>query len=285
MNIVPRSENMLRRTPIIILFALLTCAVCFAQTSYKGLTPGKSVRAEVERVLGRPVNKVSETLIEYRPQPLTGKIFVQYRNDLMHKLEFLCRTENSTCNDFTGSLNLRLPEDKAAAGTADDKKWKLLYESPFFVVTWGDTADELTDGKLTPARLAFYSRELYELEAGRVNAANEKAAEDFKKPPVPQPGQITGIVMLNGNPVAGATVDSYRTDGLSGHFQAKTDKHGVFVFHVLQGSSFVVVVSGPGMKWTYVNGLNIPIAAVLEIAVEPGDGARPTQQQVMAAIR
>lgn len=278
---------MTNRTFSVIIFAIIVSAPCFGQSSYKGLTPGKSTRADSERVLGRPVKAVSETLIEYRPQPLTGKIYVQYRRSspVVERIEFLCRTENSTCNDLIKSLNLRLPDDKAAAGAANDKKWKLLYESPFFVVTSGDTADELTDGNLTPARLAFYSRELYEAEFGRVNAANEKAAEDLKKPPAPEPGQITGIVTLNGSPVAGATIDLYRTDGLSGRLQTKTDRHGVFIFYGVFGNSHVAVASGPGMKWTYVNGLRMPVTAALEIVAEPGDGARPTQEQVMAVIR
>jgi hypothetical protein len=270
----------------ITLLLLMSGGTCFAQTAYKGLTPGKSTRVEIERLLGQPVNKVSETLLEYRSQPLTGKIYVQYRRNspVVERIEFLCRTENSTCNDLIRSLSLRLPDDKAAAGAANEKKWRILYESPFFVVTSGDTADELTDGNLTPARLAFYSRELYEAEFSRVKVANEKAAEDLKKPPPPEPGQITGIVKLNGNPVAGATIDLYRMD-LSGRLQAKADRHGVFIFFGVFSGSYVAVASGPGMKWAYVNGLRIPVPAALEIVAEPGDGARPTQEQVMAAIR
>jgi hypothetical protein len=36
---------------------LLACVPCFAQSSYKGLTPGQSTRADVERVFGWPVKK------------------------------------------------------------------------------------------------------------------------------------------------------------------------------------------------------------------------------------
>jgi hypothetical protein len=264
------------------LFLLLAFATGFGQTTFKGLTPGQSTRAEAERVLGRPVSKVSETLIEYRTQPLTSKVYVQYRKEspVIERIEILCKLTNSTCDDVIKSLNLRLPEpDSYKPG---DTKWKLLYGSPLFIVTSGDNA-EVTGDTLPPSRLAFYSRELYEAEFVRVEEANAKAAKDLKKPPVPEPGQITGIVRLNGNPVAGATVDIYRTD-LPGHLQAKADRYGIFICMVFRGS-YVVVVSGPGMKWTYVNGLNIPMAAALEIVAEPGDGARPTQEQVMAAIR
>lgn len=103
-------------------FLLLHSVASFGQSSYKGLTPGKSTRVDVERVLGRPVNKVSETLIEYRPQPLTGKIYVQYRRSspVVERIEFLCRTENSTCNDLIKSLYLSLrplPGEKSFTGS------------------------------------------------------------------------------------------------------------------------------------------------------------------------
>jgi hypothetical protein len=45
---------------------LLSCAACFGQTSYKGLTPGSSMRADAARVLVRPVKELSKTLVEYK---------------------------------------------------------------------------------------------------------------------------------------------------------------------------------------------------------------------------
>lgn len=278
------------------IFLLLACVTGVGQTSYKGLTPGKSTRVEVHRVLGLPVKKVSETLIEYRPQPLTGKIFVQYRqgSPVVERIEMLCRQETSTCNDLIKSLNLRLPEQPDSE-KVDEKKWKFLYGSPLFVVTSGDMAD-VTGDNLPPARLAFYSRGLYEADFVRVNEANEaatvKAEEDRKKPPPLSGayGEITGIVKLRAadgsmQSVPGATVDFYRTDGIPGHMQTKADKNGVFVSVGLsQTAKWVVVVSGPGLKWTYSNGVQTPVEG-LQIVAEPGDGARPTLEQVMSAMR
>ena len=277
------------RIVFIILCLLVACGTCFGQSTFEGLTPGKSTRADAERVLGQPVKKVSETLIEYRPQPLTSKVYVQYRqgSPVIERIEVLCRLASSTCDDLIKSSNLHLPEEPNS-GKADEQKWKFLYGSPLFIVTSGDNADLVGD-RLVPSRVAFYSRELYEAEFVRVGEANEaaiaKAQEDRKKPPIPQPGQITGIVKLNGNPVAGATVELYRTDALSGHFETKTDRYGIFIWLGGLSGTYVAVVSGPGMKWTYVSGLNIPVASALEIVAQPGDGARPTQAQVMAAIR
>ncbi len=58
---------------------LLACLICFGQASYQGLTPGQSTRSDVERLLGQPVNKVSETLHEFGPKWSARKIYVQYR--------------------------------------------------------------------------------------------------------------------------------------------------------------------------------------------------------------
>ncbi|HXT63269.1 MAG TPA: carboxypeptidase-like regulatory domain-containing protein [Pyrinomonadaceae bacterium] len=279
----------MNRTALIIICLLLSCVTCFGQSSYRGLTPGQSTRADVERVLGQPVNKVSATLIEYRAQPLTDKIYVQYRqgSTVVERIEVLCRLANSTCEDLIHSLNLRLPA-KSDSEKVDEEKWKFLYGAPRFIVTSGVMADVIGDS-LPASRLAFYSRELYEAEFVRVGEANKatitKAEEDRKTPPVPEAGQITGIVKLNGNPVAGATVELYRTDGLSGHFETKTDRYGIFIWFGGLSGTYVAVASGAGMKWTYVKGLNIPVASALEVVAEPGDGARPTQAQVMAAIR
>ena len=50
---------------LFIIFFLTSCATCFGQTSYNGLTPGQSTRAEVERALGEPTNKLTDRLLEY----------------------------------------------------------------------------------------------------------------------------------------------------------------------------------------------------------------------------
>lgn len=280
----------------IALLLLMSGATCFAQTSYKGLTPGKSTRAEAERVLGRPVKAVSGTLIEYRPQPLTDKIYVQYRvgSQVVERIEILCHTETSTCDDLIKSLNLRLPEEPDAVklSTPEDDRWKHLYGLPRFIVTSGS---EVIEDSVPVTRLAFYSRELYEADFVRVQAATEayiaKIEEEQHKAPALSGvyGEITGIVKLRAadgslQPVASATVDFYRID-LSSRLQTKTDKYGVFRYVGLsQTGKWAVVVSGPGLKWNGVRNVQTPKAGI-EIVLERGDGARPTQEQVMATIR
>jgi hypothetical protein len=179
---------MRQKTSIIILFVLLTCVTAFGQTSYKGLTPGKSTKINVQRVLGLPVNKVNETLIEYRPQPLTSKIYVQYGQDsVVEKIEARCLLPNSTCKDFARSLGLRLPENpETVKGPADGKgKYVSYYGPPLYVATMQDDESKEGGDQVVPDRIVFYSRELYEATVARVKEANvaaiAKAEEDRKK--------------------------------------------------------------------------------------------------------
>ena len=279
--------EVMRKIVFNILFLLLTFAACIGQTSYKGLTPGKSMRSDVERALGKPVKELSKTLVEYRPQPLTGQIFVQYREGsaVVERMEMICQ---ATCDDLIKSLKLRLPKDpgESTLTKPEDDRWKFLYGAPHFIVTSGAILDLSEDGS-SSSRVAFYSRELYEADFAGVKETNEayiaKIEEDQTKPPVPEPGQITGIVRLNGKPIAGATIDFYRTD-LASRLQTKTNSGGVFISTVFRGN-WVVVISGPGMKWTYVSGLKIPLTAALEVDTAPGDGVRPTEEQVRTAIK
>ena len=136
---------------------LMSGATCFAQTSYKGLTPGKSTRAEAERVLGQPVKNVSATLAEYRPQPLTSKVYVQYRKNtgVVDRIEFFCELENSDCSDFFAQQQSAMTDDDWEGTLGDGlEKQSKYYRKPFYAV--------LTFANHKWVRLAFYSSELYQ---------------------------------------------------------------------------------------------------------------------------
>jgi hypothetical protein len=161
---------MLHRTPIIILFAVLTCAVSFGQTSYKGLTPGKSTRAEVERVFGLPVKSVSTTLIEYKSPDDLGRIFVQYSDDSatarVQRIELTCRTIRMGTGYKTNECSKIWDKefdsyDARKYVSEDGQKSKDRYyfgSSRYMVFTRMD--DE--------TRWAFYSKELYEAAAPKL---------------------------------------------------------------------------------------------------------------------
>jgi hypothetical protein len=295
------------RNTFAVALLLMLCGLCLGQSSYKGLTPGKSTKTQVQRVLGLPVTKVNETLFEYRPQPLTGKIYVQYSEDsVVAKIEVRCRLPNSTCNDFARSVGLRLPEnpESAKAPEGGTGKYVFYFAAPLYVVTTIDE-ESFQGNEVVPARISFYSRDLYEATVDKVKETNEAAIARSNEPcgrsgsggafyhHAPggarlQTSEFRGCVSVQGAdgvqaaPSSAATIDVYRTD-LPSHFETKTDKQGTFVFAGLPISgTFLIVVSGPGLKWTYVNGIRLPLSSVLQIKAEPGDGTRPTQAQVMA---
>lgn len=156
------------KIPVVACLLMLSAAVCFAQSSYKGLTPGTSTRAEAERVLGQPVKNVSETLSEYRPQPLTSKIYVQYRkhSPVIERIEFLC-VEKSDCTDFFAQQHSAMTDDDWEGTVGDGlEKQSKYYRNPFYAV--------LTFANNKWVRLAFYSRELYQAAT---------AAPGFKRNP------------------------------------------------------------------------------------------------------
>jgi tetratricopeptide (TPR) repeat protein len=103
-----------------------------------------------------------------------------------------------------------------------------------------------------------------------------------------QTGPIEGTVKVKGpdgtKPVAGATVNIYRTD-IKGNFDVKTDKQGHYVRlgMPLQGV-FLVVASGPGMQPTWVSNVRLAQQSVVDIVAEPGDGSTLTYEQVMAQV-
>lgn len=119
---------------------------------------------------------MSETLIEYGPQGKSGKIFVQYRKDsaVVERIEMLCSTQTSTCEDLLTNLNLWMPASPDA-DEINDEKWKSYFGPPHFVVMLRTGVDLLD--KTTPvSRLALYSRELYEADIARVRKGGETTA-------------------------------------------------------------------------------------------------------------
>jgi len=148
---------------------VLACVICFGQTSYKGLTPGKSTRADVEAVFGLPVRSVSKTLIEYKSPEYIGKVYVQYRDEsaaaIVERLELTCvATGNDPCwlryrsmtDKYLTNEGLADTRNHAGEGGINFKSVYWFGASRFMVVTFAEH-DEV--------RVAFYSKELYETVA------------------------------------------------------------------------------------------------------------------------
>jgi len=150
-----------------ILFLFLACATCVAQTSYKGLTPDKSTRADVERVLGRPVKSVSKTLVEYKSPEEGARLYVQYSDEsptaIVERIELTCFDDDEVHDKCGPVLNAigqldGVLEDASASTIKQEGRTIIRYfGAPRFMV-WRLSGK----GVNAEQRLAYYSQQLYE---------------------------------------------------------------------------------------------------------------------------
>ena len=104
-----------------------------------------------------------------------------------------------------------------------------------------------------------------------------------------QTTQIEGTVRLKAEdgtmkPVPNAVIDIYRTD-IKGKWDVKTDKDGHYVrLGMPVAGTFLVVVSGPGIEPTWVNGVRLLTGDPVDVVVRPGDGTRLTLEQVQTLM-
>lgn len=102
-----------------------------------------------------------------------------------------------------------------------------------------------------------------------------------------QTGPLRGTVKLIGadgqaNPVAGATVDVYRTD-ISGEYHTKSDKKGEWVFAGLPFvGTYVVAISAPGAQPNAKAGVKAGREIPVDVVLAPGDGRKLTRDEAIA---
>jgi hypothetical protein len=180
-----RSTLPVSRIPII-LFMLLSYVTCFSQTTFQGITPGKSTRPEVERVFGRSVKQVSPTLVEYAPKQIklktggrsvsSGKIYAQYRDGsnaaIVDRLEMIvCRREGDVFPADCDLVSMHQEFDPGSGVSADgtlDAYRQIDDANGFKVIRhmgaprYMARTDIARNKGPDEIRWAFYSRELYE---------------------------------------------------------------------------------------------------------------------------
>ena len=151
-----------------IAFVMLFCVACLGQSSYQGLIPGQSTRADVERALGRPVKEVSKTLVEYKSPENLVRLYVQYRDEsptaTAERIELICSVKGfggSPCDSWSSDIQQKYKIDMSkpdAYQKVDGKAAKIqsYYGSPIFMVEWTKYD---SDGAKT---WAFYSKALFE---------------------------------------------------------------------------------------------------------------------------
>jgi len=100
-----------------------------------------------------------------------------------------------------------------------------------------------------------------------------------------QTTQVEGVVKLKGAdgteaPVAGATVDIYRTD-IKQEFHVKTDKKGHYLHAGLPFvGTYTIAVSAPGAQPTWASGLRFTQVQTKDFTLSPGDGSALTLDQI-----
>lgn len=131
-----------------------------AVTKWKGIEPGKSTRADVERQLGTPARSITARLLVYSGQSGLGRIVVEYRDNAVADrievglLDSIPRTAAMEAFNL-GSIRAvkkPQPDGKAAEYFGGDASVVLFYEGK----------DE-TSGV---GRVGFYSRELFDRVTG-----------------------------------------------------------------------------------------------------------------------
>jgi hypothetical protein len=218
-------------------FILMISTSGFAQASYNGLTPGKSTRAEAERVLGRPLKQVSHTLIEYKPVENMDKVYVQYRDEsataVVERIEFVWNWNGSY--DFSRKLlrQAGVPEDsedEAYVSVPVSGLFKASYYhgSPVFLVVM-NIHNGTGYGELSQARVGLYTRELYESalpkgctgrlwgiwETNRGRLTLTRQVADFKTVGITG-AYTTNNGSLRGNYVGGRFIGEWKDDTGSG---------------------------------------------------------------------
>lgn len=131
------------------------------QTTYKGLTPGKSTRSDVESVVGRPLKEVSKTLIQYSSAEAAVKVFVQYREGsaVVERLELVCLQTASDINACKSLFRESSTFGDPDARTSEEGSSKAVayFGSPRFIRYVEDWK-----GNDIEQRISFMSSELYD---------------------------------------------------------------------------------------------------------------------------
>lgn len=172
---------MISRLLTFILLMLLGCEMCFGQTSFRGLTPGRSTRADVEAALGPPVREVSEALAEYTSEKETEKVFVQYRRGaaIVERIEAVYP---DTIGREEVIRALKLPSRPTASRANARGRLEEFFSGGGVVLAYAGA-----DASSGVSRVGYYSRELYESASAGVASTSSKPATPAEERPATSP--------------------------------------------------------------------------------------------------
>jgi hypothetical protein len=143
------------------LVLLLVAVPSAAISTYKGLQPGKSTRADVDRTLGQPVRALSATLFEYALSEGPGSVVVEFRgNGVVDRIE---RRFSKPASRAALLRSLGLPETPEEQGTNRDGKL-VEYYGDVKTLVLSYASGETRSGVMS---VGYYSMELYEAGLGK----------------------------------------------------------------------------------------------------------------------
>lgn len=150
----PVSARRRRSRSLLLLGLLLAAEPAGAVSTYKGVQPGKTTRAEVEKIFGQPRRALSGTLFEYALTDGPGELLVEYREaGVVNRLE---RQFPRAISRAALRQALELPEAAEATATRDGKLVEYFGDIKTLALSY--TAADTTSGVIS---LGYHSMESF----------------------------------------------------------------------------------------------------------------------------
>jgi len=152
---------------LFIAFFIVTSGItCLGQSSFKGLTPGQSTKAEVEKVLGRPLKQLSETLAEYKSKIGTEQIFVQY-SPVSKEVARIEATYVEARERSSVLASVNLPARSMGWQVNSKRRLEEYFSASCVVLTYVGA-----DAATGVSRIGYYSRQLFENASAKLPRAS-----------------------------------------------------------------------------------------------------------------
>ncbi|MEW6130204.1 MAG: hypothetical protein AB1757_24425 [Acidobacteriota bacterium] len=218
---------MVNRVSMMMILVLFGCVAGFGQSSYKGLTPGKSTKTDVERVLGQAARQISDTLSEYQSTNASEKIFVQYNGEtsVVERIEAIYPATRDRADVLQA---LRLPARPTASQTNSKGKLEEYFATAHIVLTYasGETSDGVS-------RVGYYSRDLF---ASAIANVPRRSPDSRVDSPVAGTGEPRESAPRGNRPKSSATNTSTQTIDVAAESEATDSASKVSVKRIPDSS-------------------------------------------------
>jgi hypothetical protein len=182
---------------------VIACAIVLAaqESGYRGLAPGRSTRADVERLLGAPTAPPTGSIVEHRSAREGERVFVTLSpSDVVERI-VLVYANNV---DRAGALTAAGLQAAALTGTVVNERRRLeeFFKGPNVAFTYaGETAASGVN------RITFYERGGFDIAAAKAVPVTSPVVKN-DQPPRPVERRTT-VAAGPPVPVKGDTTDSF----------------------------------------------------------------------------